>query len=126
MRDMPGMGAGGVDDFGAAHLALLGLDRRDRAGAEHDPGHPDVGGEAHAGGARVLAVRHGEIVGLEVAVAGTPEDRLGPVGHEARPARLAAAWSSSSTASPALRAVAQRRPNSSTRASESAMRRLPT
>jgi hypothetical protein len=89
-RDVPGMSACGIDDLGAAHAALVGLDRRHRAAAQPDSGDSDIGREAHAGGTRVLPVRHREIVGLQIAVARAPEDRLGRGGHQIRPAGLRA------------------------------------
>ena len=87
-RDVPGVSAGGDDDLGAADPALLGLDRGDRIAAQRDARDADIRCEAHAGSPRMLAVRHREIVGLQIAIARAPEDRLGVVGDQTWPARL--------------------------------------
>ncbi len=82
------MGAGGDDRLGAADLAPRGLDGGDRPGVQHEAGDQGIGREAHAGGAGMLAIGHGEVVGLQIAVARAPQDGFDVRGQQARPAGL--------------------------------------
>ena len=66
------MRAGGIDHHLAPDLALAGADACHSAVLEVDPLQPDPGRKAYAMRARPVLVCHGEIVGLQIAVAGAP------------------------------------------------------
>ncbi len=86
--DVIGVRAGGIDHRRAADPAPVGLDLGDGVALQENPGDPDAGREAGAGGAGAGLVGHGEVVGLQIAVARAPEDRLGRRRDQARPAGL--------------------------------------
>ncbi len=80
------MRPGGVDQGLATDFSHFGLDAHDGAALQCDARDADAGREAGALLAGARLVGHGEVVGLQVAIARAPEDRLCRRRDQARPA----------------------------------------